>query len=636
MQKSKLAKWKGAGKGKEKGKKSNLIVTVGATSAAVAVEPVAPSMGSIGSGRPPSSTVYAGGTSAAAASNFTASGPKWPKPAESAASTRAGAGAGAGAMVAAAVTGGAQMKKQPGILHIARSAPKASPKSKAAPKPKAAPSAPGAYPSFGSEGINLKGELELDVDLFLSLASAFPSLVATARIPTQAPHASAAPAWRTQTGVHTAVRNGGTAGEGGRTSKTNSKKKKKKPTLDSMLADVGSSNGSGGGGGKGPGKGKGKPAKPISFSFGGGRKGPASKEDDGPSAFKAGGRKGAAAKVAAAPRNALDSTAPVVRRGKERETPKKKRLSHMKRIILREREHKLLTAGCVWDQAAKPSKDNQPPQGYVRPEPVIEYGAARLRRFQQMIHAFLIDFGVVCEDNGASVDGAGGRGASHVDGGGERGSADTGSGMGIVGDEDDDDDNVDEISDQDGPDSQASLRLDFEERTQLMERFPSINTSGHSRRFREYCNQRINPEMNATMKEFLVKLSMFQRRAYELNPMKATKLKRRLVVGFREVLKYIRLGKIKCVIIAPDIERIQAKGGLDQQLAEILQLCKEQQVPPLFGLRRRKLGLAMKKKVQISIIGILNYQGANEMFKELLEQAEIGCAEYAASVAPAE
>lgn len=187
----------------------------------------------------------------------------------------------------------------------------------------------------------------------------------------------------------------------------------------------------------------------------------------------------------------------------------------------------------------------------------------------------------------------------------------------------------------DDSDSLASLQLD-QERLKLMERFPSINSSGHSRKFREYCNQLINPEMNATMSVFLGKLTMFQHRAHQQNPLKASKMKRRLVIGFREVLKYLRLSKIKCVVIAPDIEKIQAKGGLDQLLAEILELCKGQQVPALFSLRRRKLGLALKKPVQVSIVGILNYQGANDSFKELLEHAEIGCAAYATSAAAKE
>ena len=38
------------------------------------------------------------------------------------------------------------------------------------------------------------------------------------------------------------------------------------------------------------------------------------------------------------------------------------------------------------------------------------------------------------------------------------------------------------------------------------------------------------------------------------------KLRRRIVLGLREVTKHLKLGKIKCVIISPNLERIQSKG----------------------------------------------------------------------------
>jgi len=38
------------------------------------------------------------------------------------------------------------------------------------------------------------------------------------------------------------------------------------------------------------------------------------------------------------------------------------------------------------------------------------------------------------------------------------------------------------------------------------------------------------------------------------------KIKRRLVLGLREVTKHLKLKKIKCVIISPNLEKIQSKG----------------------------------------------------------------------------
>lgn len=57
----------------------------------------------------------------------------------------------------------------------------------------------------------------------------------------------------------------------------------------------------------------------------------------------------------------------------------------------------------------------------------------------------------------------------------------------------------------------------------------------------------------------LQELVRFQERVYQKDPTKA-KSKRRLVMGLREVTKHMKLHKIKCVIISPNCEKIQAKG----------------------------------------------------------------------------
>ena len=46
------------------------------------------------------------------------------------------------------------------------------------------------------------------------------------------------------------------------------------------------------------------------------------------------------------------------------------------------------------------------------------------------------------------------------------------------------------------------------------------------------------------------------------------KSKRRIVLGLREVTKHLKLRKIRCVIISPNLERIQSKGGLPDNLAK--------------------------------------------------------------------
>jgi len=58
---------------------------------------------------------------------------------------------------------------------------------------------------------------------------------------------------------------------------------------------------------------------------------------------------------------------------------------------------------------------------------------------------------------------------------------------------------------------------------------------------------------------------------YQRDPIKA-KMRRRIVMGIREVTKHLKLKKLKCVIISPNLEKIQSKGDL-------LQLCALKLVP---------------------------------------------------------
>lgn len=81
----------------------------------------------------------------------------------------------------------------------------------------------------------------------------------------------------------------------------------------------------------------------------------------------------------------------------------------------------------------------------------------------------------------------------------------------------------------------------------------------HSRRFREYCDQVIDKQVDELANHILAELNRFYNRQVQKNPTKA-KSKRRFVLGIREVFKHLKLGKIKCVIVSPNLEKIQSKG----------------------------------------------------------------------------
>lgn len=143
----------------------------------------------------------------------------------------------------------------------------------------------------------------------------------------------------------------------------------------------------------------------------------------------------------------------------------------------------------------------------------------------------------------------------------------------------------------------------------------------HSRRFREYCNQVLNKDIDSCCTRLLQDLVRFQDRMYHKDPVKA-KTKRRIVLGLREVTKHLKLKKLKLVIISPNLEKIQSKGGLDDALNNILNLCNEQNVPFVFALGRRALGRACAKLVPVSVVGIFNYSGTEENFHSLMELTE--------------
>ena len=72
-------------------------------------------------------------------------------------------------------------------------------------------------------------------------------------------------------------------------------------------------------------------------------------------------------------------------------------------------------------------------------------------------------------------------------------------------------------------------------------------------------------------------LVRFQDRQHAENPIKA-KIKRRYVVGLREIKKFLQVKKITMLLLAPDVEPIQSKGGLDDVISELINLCQENEV----------------------------------------------------------
>ncbi|KAK1122809.1 hypothetical protein K0M31_009251 [Melipona bicolor] len=141
----------------------------------------------------------------------------------------------------------------------------------------------------------------------------------------------------------------------------------------------------------------------------------------------------------------------------------------------------------------------------------------------------------------------------------------------------------------------------------------------YSRNFREYCTNALTATLNDNLEKFVERITMLQKRYHEKNPNKS-KYKRRYYSGLKEVRKHAELKQLKFVIVAPDIEKVQLEDGLDDQVNQLLDTCRKENVVFCFGLRRRKLGYYTHGKGFVGCIGIANYGGTELLFKNVLTE----------------
>jgi len=147
----------------------------------------------------------------------------------------------------------------------------------------------------------------------------------------------------------------------------------------------------------------------------------------------------------------------------------------------------------------------------------------------------------------------------------------------------------------------------------------------HNRKFREYCTHFVDKEVNALVKSLMLELMRFQDKIYfkeKESKVNMFKQKRRFFNGLREVLKYVKLRKLKLLIVASDVESIQSSGGLDDVMDQILQEANDQRVFTIFTMSRFALGKLMKKPVPVSCVGVRDFGGCESIVKELKKKVE--------------
>ncbi|XP_059403616.1 selenocysteine insertion sequence-binding protein 2-like isoform X3 [Carassius carassius] len=274
------------------------------------------------------------------------------------------------------------------------------------------------------------------------------------------------------------------------------------------------------------------------------------------------------------PHNPLDSTCPLVKKGKQREVPKAKKPTPLKRVILREREER---------------KQNRLLEERDPARVATEAGENETSNSENPSETSLADHDQHLHTNMDEK-------------------------VGLVETEESE-------SGQPGSPSHHELDDVVSENTTLKSWNPDSNPNLpkiHSRKFRDYCNQVLRKDVDECVSSLLKELVRFQDRLFQKDPMKA-RMKRRLVMGLREVLKHLKLRKVKCVIISPNCERIQSKGGLDEALHTIIDTCRDQGIPFVFALSRKALGRCVNKAVPVSLVGIFNFDGAQDHYHKMIE-----------------
>jgi selenocysteine insertion sequence-binding protein 2 len=132
---------------------------------------------------------------------------------------------------------------------------------------------------------------------------------------------------------------------------------------------------------------------------------------------------------------------------------------------------------------------------------------------------------------------------------------------------------------------------------------------------RPYAKLASDENVKILLSEMLNELMRLQKRAIEE---KNTKVKRRIVMGLREVARGIRSHKVKMVVMANNLDEY---GAIDEKLQEIIDLAHKEGVPVFYEFSKRNLGKAIGKSIKVAVVGIQNPEGAHQQFKKLMSLA---------------
>ncbi|KAL7065378.1 hypothetical protein AAHC03_04530 [Spirometra sp. Aus1] len=155
------------------------------------------------------------------------------------------------------------------------------------------------------------------------------------------------------------------------------------------------------------------------------------------------------------------------------------------------------------------------------------------------------------------------------------------------------------------------------------------------------------PELETLIQQMIASLADFHDRAYKSNDSNASKKKkaRRIVCGFREVIKHLKLNRMRLVVIATDLEKgayeiddrptledpkvdntvsddaIPSRtNALAKVVQEIVYLANQRECPVILAFKRHYLKRLCHKSSPVSVVGVINVDGAEDKAKQLLEE----------------
>ena len=138
-----------------------------------------------------------------------------------------------------------------------------------------------------------------------------------------------------------------------------------------------------------------------------------------------------------------------------------------------------------------------------------------------------------------------------------------------------------------------------------------------------YGRQVLSRELNASAAAMLSRLMELQNRLRATDPLRA-KAKRRVVFGLREAAKAVRSRRAKLLVVVPNVEAVEAPGGLDEALGSLLDSARASGVPLALALTRAKMGALTGRRVRMSAAAVLDASGAEEAFAQTLALAAAG------------